>query len=401
MVNKRRRFGNVRQLPSGRWQVRYRGPDGQLRSLPRTFEAKRDAERTLSVIETQLIQDDWTDPKRGAVKLTGYAEQWITERPGLRPSTAQLYRRLLATYVVPHLGEVPLNKITPALVREWRATLIAGGLSQTVAAKAYRLLRAILMTATVEDRLIARNPCQIKGADKEHSEERPVLTVAQVFTLAELMPYQKYRALILVTAFCSLRWGEVTALRRCDVAPDGSWVHVASQFVDLVGRGLVRTPPKSRAGVRTITVPAAIRPELVTHLRDFVAPRADALVFTMLRGGPMRRGNFNPLVKWGKAVTGIGAPGLRFHDLRHTGNTLAAPGASLRDLMTRMGHDSPRAAMIYQHATTVEDRAIADRLSGLVDAHHAMSDEMTTQTDDADEDDDDDDGSVGVLVSIR
>ncbi|MGH2400740.1 MAG: site-specific integrase, partial [bacterium] len=188
------------------------------------------------------------------------------------------------------------NKITTALVREWRAALIASGVSQTMAAKAYRLLRAILMTAAVEDRLIPRNPCQIRGADKENSEERPVLTVAQVLALAELMPYQKYRAFILVTAFCSLRWGEVTALRRCDVAPDGSWVRVGSQFIDLIGRGLVRTPPKSRAGTRTITVPAAIRPELVAHLRDFVGPKADALVFTMLRGGPMRRGNFNPLV---------------------------------------------------------------------------------------------------------
>ena len=398
MANKRRRFGNVRQLPSGRWQVRYRGPDGQMRSLPRTFEAKRDAERTLSVVETQLIQDDWTDPKRGTITFSDYAQRWITQRPGLRPSTVQLYHRLLRKYVLAQLGDMALNKITTVLVREWRATLIEEGVSQTMAAKAYRLLRAILMTAALEDRLIPRNPCQIRGADKEYSEERPVLTVAQVLALAEAMPYRKYRVLILITAFCSLRWGEVTALRRCDVAPDGSWVRVSSQFIDLVGRGLVRTPPKSRAGARTITVPAAIRPELVAHLRDFVAPRADALVFTMLRGGPMRRGNFNPLVKWGKAVAGIGAPGLRFHDLRHTGNTLAAPGASLRDLMTRMGHDSPRAAMIYQHATTVEDRAIADRLSGLVDAHHAESNATTTQPGDAD---DDDDGSTGMLVTVR
>lgn len=113
---------------------------------------------------------------------------------------------------------MPLNRITTALVREWRATLVAGGLSQTMAAKAYRLLRAVLMTAALEDRLIPRNPCTIRGADKEQPEERPVLTVAQVLALAELMPYRKCRALILVTAFCSLRWGEVTALRRCDVA---------------------------------------------------------------------------------------------------------------------------------------------------------------------------------------
>ena len=102
---------------------------------------------------------------------------------------------------------------------------------------------------------------------------------------------------------------------------------------------------------------------------------------------------------WAKVVAGIGAPNLRFRDLRHTGNTLAAPGASLRDLMTRMGHDSPRAAMIYQHATTVEDRVIADRLSGLVDAHR-------TESDDANEveflgnDDDDDEGSSRILVTV-
>jgi integrase len=110
----------------------------------------------------------------------------------------------------------------------------------------------------------------------------------------------------------------------------------------------------------------------------------------------MRRGNFNPLVKWAKVVAGIGAPNLRFHDLRHTGNTLAAPGASLRDLMTRMGHDSPRAAMIYQHATTVEDRAIADRLSGLVDAHRTKSDDVD-EVEFLDKDDDGDDGSSSVL----
>ncbi|MGH3928827.1 MAG: tyrosine-type recombinase/integrase, partial [Pseudonocardiaceae bacterium] len=397
MAVKRRRFGNVRQLPSGRWQVRYRGPDGRVRSLPRTFETKRDAERTLSVVEVQLMRDEWTDPKRGVVKLGDYAGRWITERPGLRPGTEQLYRRLLGKYLVPQLGAVPLNGITTASVREWRSELILSGVSQTMAAKAYRLLRAVLMTAAVEDRLIPRNPCQIRGADKEFAEERPVLTVAQVLALAELMPYRKYRALVLVAAFCSLRWGEVTALRRCDVAPDGSWIRVDSQFVELIGRGLVRTPPKSRAGTRTITVPAAVRPDLVAHLREFVAPRAEALVFTMLRGGAMRRGNFNPLVQWGKAVAGIGAPGFRFHDLRHTGNTLAAPGASLRDLMTRMGHDSPRAAMIYQHATAVEDRAIADRLSGLVDAHRAEAGDPTSQSDGTG----DGDGSPGVPTSAR
>ena len=83
-----------------------------------------------------------------------------------------------------------------------------------MAAKAYRLLRAVLNTAVDEDRILARNPCRIRGADQENAAERPVLTVAQVFELADAMPHRRLRVLILVTAFASLRWGEVTALRR-------------------------------------------------------------------------------------------------------------------------------------------------------------------------------------------
>jgi integrase len=56
------------------------------------------------------------------------------------------------------------------------------------------------------------------------------------------------------------------------------------------------------------------------------------------------------VIGWSAAVGKLGVPGLHFHDLRHTGNTIAArTGASTRELMARMGHDSPQAAMIYQH----------------------------------------------------
>ena len=87
-----------------------------------------------------------------------------------------------------------------------------------------------------------------------------------------------------------------------------------------------------------------------------------------LKGQPLRRSVFNKSVKWHELVAEIGVPNLHLHDLRHTGNTLAtASGASLKDLMTRMGHDSPAAALIYQHATREADAAIAiamnDRLS--------------------------------------
>lgn len=185
------------------------------------------------------------------------------------------------------------------------------------------------------------------------------------------MPHPQLRTFILLAAMCSLRWGEITGLRRCDVSEDGSRIHITSQLIELPGQGLVRGAPKSRAGRRTVTIPQALRADLVRHLTEHVGPNPDDLVFTMQRGGPMRRGNFKPATNWKKNVTAIGAPKLHFHDLRHTGNTLAAAtGSSLRDLLTRMGHGNPRTEMIYQHATSTADQLIADGLSLLIEQHH-------------------------------
>ena|ERR1019366_3187254 len=91
-------------------------------------------------------------------------------------------------------------------------------------------------------------------------------------------------------------------------------------------------------------------------------------MFNGPEGGPLRRSNFNRRV-WLPACAKSGLQGLRFHDLRHTGNTLAAAtGASTKELMARMGHSSSRAALIYQHATLERDRVLADALSKLVES---------------------------------
>jgi len=99
------------------------------------------------------------------------------------------------------------------------------------------------------------------------------------------------------------------------------------------------------------------------HLQIYVKDEPGALVFPGVQGGPIRRGNFNKMSAWPQAVASIGMPGLHFHDLRHTGNQFAAnSGAGLRDLRARMGHDSERAAMIYQHKERGADNAITDAI---------------------------------------
>lgn len=349
---------------------RYIGPDGRRHFAPRRFKKAKDAEKWLVKVESIIDSGDWTDPERAKITLGDYAEKWIDQRAGLRPRTVELYRWLLRKHIAPYIGGVQLGKLSAATIRQWRTDRLAAGVSESVAAKSYRLIRAVLNTAVDPDRIIVRNPCRVPGADKETPEERPVVTVAEVFQLADKMP-ERFRAMVLLAAFCSLRFGEVTALRRCDIGPRAGTVRVVRAFVEVPGQGLVPGPPKSRAGVRELIVPDAVRSEIVKHLRTFTSKTEDALLFTGERdGNAIRRPSFSQRTNWTTVVAKLGLKGLHFHDLRHAGNIWASKaGMSTRDLMARMGHDDMRAALIYQRATTEADKLIAERLSQLVDEH--------------------------------
>jgi integrase len=148
---------------------------------------------------------------------------------------------------------------------------------------------------------------------------------------------------------------------------------------------IILGPPKSRAGQRVVGIPKAIIPALEQHMSEFVGADPAALVFTGIRGAPWSRSNFNKISAWPSAVRSIGAEGLHFHDLRHTGNTFAASGgAGIKDLMARTGHDSERAALIYQHEARGADKMITDTIDAHVEAGQGGRD--------------DEEGPAGVLV---
>ena len=362
-MTKKRRFGRVRKLRSGRWQARYQGPDGIDRPADETFATKTDAEVWLTVKEAEIHNGDWINPDDGKVILAEYARTWIAERPGLRPKTIELYSYLLRRHIVPMLGQVAIAEIQPSQVRRWRKQLLDNGVSAVTVAKAYRLLKAVLNTA-LDDGVIRRNPCRIKGAGQEESAERPTLTIAQVYALSDATD-QRYRALVLLAMFTSLRWSELGGLRRCDIDLAALTVRVARQLVVVRGGGFTFGPPKSRAGKRVVAIPEVIVPIIQWHLACFAQQADEGLVFTSPEGKPLHHSNFRRRV-WLPALKKAELPDIHFHDLRHSGNTLAASaGASLRELMARMGHDSERAAMIYLHSSDERQHQIADTLSQL------------------------------------
>jgi integrase len=146
---------------------------------------------------------------------------------------------------------------------------------------------------------------------------------------------------------------------------------------------LVLGPPKSKAGWRTVGIPWSIVPILQEHMGICVQDEPGALMFPGAKGGPLRQSGFNNRTRWVDVVKELSLPGLHFHDLRHTGNMLAAEsGAGLKDLMARMGHDNVRAAMIYQHAVRGADEMITD----------AIDRQLRTQDEAGDE------GQAGTLI---
>src|SRR5215467_6509182 len=371
MMAAKRRFGRVRRLPSGRWQARYKGPDGIDRPAPNTFATKTGAERWLSLTEAEIVRDDWIDPGAGRVPFIRYAQSWVAERPNLRPKTLQLYKGLVRLHMTPALASLTVQEITEPRVRRWRKGLLDAGVGEVTVAKAYRLLKAIMNTA-VDDGMIRRNPCRIKGAGQEKSPERPVLTIRQVFDLADAIE-SRYRVLILLAVFGSLRWGELAALRRHHIDLPSGTLSVKVAVVELIDGSFVTGPPKSEAGKRAVAVPPFLLPEIAAHLEQFTPPGADSLVFVGPKNAQLRRSNFTRT--WQQATESAGLTGFHFHDLRHTGNHITGTtGASLRELMGRMGHSTTRAALIYQHRTTERDRLIAAAMSEIVEAELSDSD---------------------------
>ena len=347
---RRRDDGTVRVLPSGRWQARYWDDEGKRRSAPTTFDTRMDA-------AAWLDKGDRSMPSPVAAKadptLAQYAEQWLTHRAAdLKARTRDEYASLLRRLILPTLGEERVASLTPATVREWFANL--DPTKPTQRRHAYALLAGICRTA-VEDEVLDASPCRVKRATVvQRSTTTTLPDGEQLAALVEAMP-EHLRAMVVLAAWCGLRYGELTELRRGDVR--GGVLHV-DRAVVRVGGGFVVGSPKSDAGRRTVAVPPRLQPILDEHLDRFVGPAGDALVFPARHGGHLAP---SALYRhWYAAREAAGLPSLRWHDLRHHAATEAARrGATLAQLQRRLGHSTVAAAMRYQHAAQQEDEALA------------------------------------------
>lgn len=419
-VARKRGFGQITVLPSGRLRARYTGPDGRLHNAPVTYQTDGDAEAWL-VGERKLISEDrWTPPaaRKAAARaevpavltFAAYAERWLEERrvrgKPLAARTRDHYENLLRDYLNPTFGALPLADITPGMVNGWFDGLTVKrrrktDTGETTRAHTYALGRAIMTTATGADGPLvgAVNPFAVRGGGSGPSAKRnELVTSDELRTILDVIRPQ-WRAFVMLGLWTGLRFSEIAELRRSDVDLLHGLLLVRRSVARSRSQGTHVKGPKSEAGARDMNIPAAVLPALRDHLSTYVTGR-DGLLFPGTRGGHLAPSTFYgkatcstcrkvPTVcarqqkdgkeedhefavrenGWYAARTAAGHPTLHFHDLRATGATLMAQnGATEAEIMEFLGDSTPQAAQRYVRAARSRMKQLTGRLSELAEA---------------------------------
>ncbi len=386
---KRRSFGRIRKLPSGRYQARYPGPDGLLRPADRTFATITDADLWLSKKRVEIEERRWIDPDAGLITVGDWAARWLAAvSPQLKAKTRESYRSLINSRIKPSLGDRELSSLRPIAVAEWIGSMRTGGLSASRIRQAYRVLSQ-LMASAVDNELIAATPCRGIRLPRMPQTEPHILTPLEASRLvrATAAPHD---LLVGLLAFAGLRIGEAFALRRGDFDLSGGLV-VVDENLSEAGGVLTFDTPKSHQK-RVLTLP----PSLVQRARKHLATlpdSSDALLFTNSKGNPLRYNQWRKAY-FDPAVAAVGLADVTPHDLRASHGTWVADRHGVMTAAHRLGHGNASVTTRhYARPVAGRDAEVADAMEEWVSGHGVSDGAREGHGDD-------DDGSAGVPALV-
>ncbi len=393
MTQRRRSFGAVERLASGRFRASYVPARSAKRVLaPHTFATEKQAGNWLDGVAVDLRRGVAVDYVRGSITLSQYGRRFLTEhRPAIKESTAHRYDRLWLTRVEPALGSLPLRAIQVSSVRGWVAQMSRDGLAPRTVLAAFRLL-SLVLNAAGDDGEVPRNPCAHarKSLPRMPKPEPRILSPSEVAALRAGMGDGWPVLLFDVLRLTGVRIGEALALRRRHVDVLHRVLHVERAVGEVNGR-LVEGDTKTHQK-RAVTLPDTLLAALVAHL-DSLPASPDTLLFpsragTWLRYGAYRRAVWDPAcVAAGLAgakpmkptTTSVLRPGpkpkqrwtatVTPHDLRATHGSVVAAGHGPLEAARRLGH-ADATVLLAHYARPLDggDRTVAEWLDGLVPA---------------------------------
>ncbi|WP_166873912.1 tyrosine-type recombinase/integrase [Salinibacterium sp. ZJ450] len=318
-----------------RYRVRYRKPD-RSQTDKRGFKTKRDAELYLAGIEVSKSRGAYVDPSKTRVTVSQWMEVWLASRNDMRATTRTRVEGIIGTHINSQLGGTPLGDLTRLRTQQWASQL--PGAPETVR-KVVNVLSGALQFA-IEDGRLAANPASRLKLPKKTKTAKRYLTHDQVAALAQAVGERSngsalgYDILVLLLAYCGLRWGELCGLRVRDVDLKRGRLSVEQTVV--ADKGYQRVEPPKDYEHRSIPIPLFLLP----HLQKQVAGRADdAPVFYGQRTGTHLRNHVFRIGWFDDAAAAVGLVGLTPHELRHTAASLAvSAGANVKAVQRMLGH---------------------------------------------------------------
>ena len=366
-----RSAGHIRQRTPGSWELRYSLGRDPATSERRTITTKvkgsrKDAEKELRRLLPTVDVGDHVAPDR--VTLMAWAEHWFAIGcPGQRRRkvgqlSQERYAQLLRMYVLPVLGGLKLQRLTSTDIESLYA-----GLEKRLAARTLHFVHCTLgacLGAAVRSRKLARSPISDMAVTPSPgvSEHGKALEPDQLEALLQGFKGTVYFPIVAAAAFTGARRNEVLALRWSDLDVAAKTLRIERAIEMTEANGLTLKPPKTKRGFREITIDddliALLLKERERHLRmaagvpdgaevdlSLVKLPPGALMFP----NPTRLGKFsftalrnpnNITKEFARKAAVIGFPGLRFHDLRGTHETLLPDrGVGIHVVARRCGHD--------------------------------------------------------------
>ncbi len=290
-TRRRRTFGAIRKLPSGRFQASY-SIDNVRYNAPETFKTKTDANLYLATVDSDITRQSWKAPLKSELSLAAYAPRWLKNRDDIKATTRDLYESQLRLHILPPLGRYRLEAITPGLIATWNREMKSKG--STVAAQSYRLLRTLLNHA-ISEGLLASNPRTLRNAGIPKVKREEVMPeVWEIEKIMENTP-ERYRALVGILAWGGLRIGEALALTRDSFNSNSGVLHNGVRVYRISNGRIDLDTPKSERSIRDIVLPDSVRLELIEHLERFTKPGSQAFIFEAHKGGYLSASTFREI----------------------------------------------------------------------------------------------------------
>ncbi|AKK11746.1 tyrosine-type recombinase/integrase [Corynebacterium uterequi] len=341
----RQSWGNTRQLPSGRWQARYTGPDGKTHKGPHTFPDKLTATGWLAETRRNIDLGVWVPYRANTTPPTvgELGSQWLADvARRLRDSTHRAYQDIITARVLQHplICDTRVDRLTHQQVAAWWSD-ITSTYPDTMHRnkRAYSKLRAIMWTA-VDQGYIAHNPVQLQNVGRGYQPAvKQLPDTADLQAIFNHMPH-RYRLVAALTLFHGLRLGEALALTVEDVLDENGTIAVSVRgtLARIATPGertrMVLHPPKTAAGYRKVPVLNEFAPVIREHLAAY---RPTSWLTTTTSGNPVFDTSYRSVFNRAKARAGITKPLTPHYGRVYIITRLAEAGATPKEIGAILG----------------------------------------------------------------